>query len=50
MDFGAGNAEICKFGALILHSPHKVHHKSYQGKGFLSSHGKVCVEVEMLRG
>ena len=42
MDFGTGNAEICKFIALNLLSPIGAQ-KSHQSKGVLSGRGKVCV-------
>jgi hypothetical protein len=45
MDFGTGNTEICKLSTLILYSLHKIHKESYQGKGVLSSHGEVCIEM-----
>jgi hypothetical protein len=47
MAFGTGSAEICKFSALILHSLHIIHKKSYQGKGVLSGDGKVCIEMRL---
>lgn len=42
MDFGTGNAEICKFIALNLLSSINAQ-KSHQSKGVLSGRGKVCV-------
>jgi hypothetical protein len=47
IDFGEGNAVICKFTALILHSPIKCARKSYHGNGILSSGDKVCIETHL---